>query len=99
MRPRTPSPVALRDVPLESLAGACIEVWSPDAGDWREARRRYKRARQAWNAEHGVTDAAIGTAPWSYNWLLKQRGRQWLVAYLVRRGLPPNWLPAPAMER
>jgi hypothetical protein len=35
---------------------------------------------------HGVTDAAIGTAPWRYNWHLKQRADSGLVAYSSAEG-------------
>jgi hypothetical protein len=86
--------------PLELQAGACFEIWSPDAGNWKEARRRYKEARRRWHADHGVTDTAeLGeTLPWSYNYILSEHGPEQLQRRLASRGLPLDWTPVPVSE-
>jgi hypothetical protein len=99
VKPRVPQRTAEDDggLPLELLAGACFEVWSPDAGDWKEARRRYKEARRRWHADHSATDTAeLGhTTPWSFDYVLSEHGAEHLQRHLASRGLPPDWTPTP----
>ena len=102
MRPRVPQRTAEDDggLPLEIQAGACFEVWSPEAGDWKEARRRYKAARKRWHADHDVTDTAGpgDTLPWSYDHILSEHGPEQLQRRLASRGLPLDWTPVPVSE-
>ena len=102
MRPRLPQRTAEDDggLPLAIQAGACFEVWSPDAGDWKEARRRYVRARQQWHADHDVTDDAQPghSTPWSFYYVLHEHGPEQLQRRLASRGLPLDWTPVPVSE-
>jgi hypothetical protein len=99
MRARAPQPTAEDGgLPLAIRAGACIETWSPQAGDWREARRRYVDARQQWHADHDVPDDAQPghSTPWSYDYVLDEQGPELLQRHLVSRGLPLDWTPSPS---
>ena len=86
-------------LPSHLLAGRCVEVWSPDRGDWHEAWTRYGKARREWNAEHPDRPLVIldgQHAPWSYQYVRETRGEACLVEWLVSRGLPADWVPSPA---
>jgi ATP-dependent helicase YprA (DUF1998 family) len=78
-------------LPLHLLAGRCIEVWAPETTDWKEAWRRFGRARRDWNAEHPggpLLPLDQDHAPWSYEYIRETRGEEELAARLARQGLP-----------
>ena len=98
MRPRRQVIESGDGVPLHLLAGARIEVWSPEVGDWKEAWRRYRRARSDWNTPHPgrpLVSVDAGAVPWSYVFIGETRGAESLAARLSSRGLPEGWQPTP----
>jgi hypothetical protein len=83
-------------LPLHLLAGRCIEVWSPERGDWHEAWRRFGLAGREWNAEHPGGPLVTFDVPWSYVFVRESRGDEGLAERLARQGLPAGWAPTPA---
>jgi hypothetical protein len=91
MKPRkAPAPTRGDAMPLELVAGACIEVWAP--GDALEARHRYRQARRQWNNEHGIA-GPVRSNIWSYDFIRQRYGQECLADMLRSRGLPPDWEP------
>lgn len=112
MRRRQPAQAAaatVDEVPDCLRAGACIEVWAPDAtgagfdAPWWVARRAYRAALDLWRQVHGVTFSdharmprvlTFGGRPWSYVELARNADR--LAQHLRVHDLPPDWRPRPA---
>jgi hypothetical protein len=100
------------EVPDSLRAGCCIEIWASDYGTepaegdsyhvWEHRRslvafRRFADARERWLAKVGLTSDDVpemgnGTA-WSFTEMADLAGRG---CWLEERGLPPDWMPAPA---
>lgn len=104
---RAPGPAAA--IPLELLAGPCIEVWNDRANaDWTSraasAFRRYHDARHAWLAAHGIGRYDRESVPPELE-SGSIRVTPWSFEYLAvqrpddlarklrRLGLPPDWKP------
>ena len=83
-------------LPLHLLAGRCIEVWSPERGDWHEAWRRFGLAGRGWNAAHPDGPLVSFSVSWSYVFVRETYGEEALAARLARQGLPEGWRPTPA---
>ena len=87
-------------MPVELVAGPCLEVWAVD-GSPHVAIRRFRAARREWMAVHGVrandrdtADRLVrgGGPPWSFHYLAEHNPE--LLARVLRgRGLPPDWRP------
>lgn len=93
---------AYGEIPLELLAGPCIEVWCPGDGTHWVTQRRYRDARAAWLAARGVHAQDLqripepirgGSTPWSYDYCMTHHGPEYVVDLLERRGLPTTWQP------
>jgi len=97
---------ASAEVPVELLAGPCLEVWAdPKAEESSRPAstfRRYHTALYAWLEAHGIErgDHKLippaltrqGASPWSYYYVAAHRPDD-LAGMLERRGLPPDWKP------
>jgi hypothetical protein len=90
------------EVPAELRAGRCLEVWSPDVGDWQQAFMRWGHARSWWLMERGVPQndhrrcprSLRPSGPWSFRKLLESGH---LPEALERRSLPLDWTPADSL--
>jgi hypothetical protein len=101
---RQVEPAAVAGVPVELLAGPCLEVWGTDVGV--TALGRWSEARRAWLAAQGWTTydtdlmpdvladtwrTPIRVTPWSFTAVADHATE--LAERLQRLGLPPHWTP------
>lgn len=91
-------------VPLELLAGPCLEVWQPPGAVPVQALSRYGAARRDWLLAQGVHPqdrarvsselrSSARTCPWSHAYVLRERGAGYLADLMARLGLPADWSP------
>ncbi len=99
MRRRVPEPSRYSgEVPPELRLGACIEIWAEDGLGHISASRRFRRARQAWSDEHGLSDAEYcrlfpGGSPWSFRFLIAEGRRGEAERRLAEAGVTEADIP------